>query len=58
MYNFFHAVIGYKFRNEPHVMTYCHIMTQNHMTCDTKFSHVVAALVSSYIKQILDVSAV
>ena len=37
----FHAMIDHNFRNEPLVMTYCHMMTY-----DIEFSHVVAALVS------------
>ena len=38
-------MIDCNFRNEPHVMTYRHVMTSNYMTYDIKFSHVVAALV-------------
>ena len=41
-YDFFHTV---RDRNEPHVMTYCHITTKYYMTYDIKFSHIMAALV-------------
>jgi len=36
------------FRNEPHVMTYCHITPKNYMTYDIKFSHIVAVLVQNH----------